>query len=67
MKVDQSMGTGDVISAHKYMRKVLSTKAEIKQYKDNLVEMKAQLHTKKFSSGLAFVTFQNKADRDLFL
>lgn len=39
--VDQSMGLPDVTSAHKYMRKVLAVKREIKELKLRLEEMKS--------------------------
>lgn len=67
VKVDIAMGKGNVQDAHKFMRKVLKIKGQIKVQKEEVQKLKKLLHTKKFSTGACFVSFKYKGDRDKFI
>lgn len=53
--------------AHDYMKKVLNLKRKIADAKQNLEFLKGWLHNKKYSAGMAFVSFRYKGDRDEFI
>ena len=67
VKVDRCKDRYEYQIAHQHMKKVLALKKEISKYKALLKRLRKSLNTSYYSTGIAFVSFQYKKDRDLFL